>query len=143
MALDGMMLYLLRRELLEGLSQARVDKIYQPAKEELVFAKRSQQGNRKLLISVSAQSPRVNFTTLSIENPKQPPMFCMLMRKWLGNAKLIDIRQPGLERVLHFDFETTNELGDTVTVTLAVEIMGRYSNAILIGPDGRVIDSIK
>lgn len=143
MALDGMMLYLLRRELLEGLSQARVDKIYQPAKEELVFAMRSQQGSRKLLISVSAQSPRVNFTAFSIENPKQPPMFCMLMRKWLGNAKLIDIRQPGLERVLHFDFETTNEFGDTVVVTLAVEIMGRYSNAILIGADGRIIDSIK
>lgn len=70
-------------------------------------------------------------------------MFCMLLRKWIGNAKLIAIRQPGMERVLLFDFETTNDFGDTVVVTLAAEIMGRYSNLILIGPDGRIVDSVR
>lgn len=86
---------------------------------------------------------RVQLTALTVENPKQPPMFCMLLRKWIGNAKLIAIRQPGMERVLLFDFETTNDFGDTVVVTLAAEIMGRYSNLILIGPDGRIVDSVR
>lgn len=143
MALDGMMLSLLKSELSEALLGGRVDKIYQPVKEELILAIRSQLGNRRLLLCARAASPRAHFTSISVENPKQPPMFCMLLRKWIGNAKLIDIRQPGFERVLFFDFETVNELGDTVTVTLAAEIMGRYSNLILIGPDGRILDSVK
>jgi len=143
MALDGMMLSMLRKEIFSELENARIDKIHQPVKEELIISLRSKSANRKLLICARAEAPRVHFTEISVENPKQPPMFCMLMRKWLSGAKLIDIRQPGLERVLLFDFETTNELGDTVTVTLAAEIMGRYSNIILVGPDGRIIDSVK
>lgn len=144
MALDGMMISLLKDELSQVLIGSRVDKVYQPVKEELILAIRAaRQGNRRLLICAHAASARAHFTAISVENPKQPPMFCMLLRKWIGNAKLINIRQPGFERVLFFDFETVNDLGDTVVVTLAAELMGRYSNVILIGPDGRIIDSMK
>lgn len=143
MALDGMMLSLLRRELESRILCSRVDKIHQPTKEELILALRSQSGNVRLLLSSRVAAPRVQLTALTVENPKQPPMFCMLLRKWIGNAKLIAIRQPGMERVLLFDFETTNDFGDTVVVTLAAEIMGRYSNLILIGPDGRIVDSVR
>ena len=143
MALDGLTLSLLRLELLKELENAKIDKIYQPVKEELVIALRCRGENKKLLICARAETPRVHITSLSTENPKQPPMFCMLMRKWLTGARLINIRQPGFERVLLLDFETTNELGDVVTVTIAAEVMGRYSNIILIGPDGRIIDSVK
>lgn len=143
MALDGMMLSMLKEELKSELINARIDKIHQPVKEELVISMRSRSGSKKLLVCARAEAPRAHFTTLSMENPKQPPMFCMLMRKWLSNARLLDIRQPGFERVLMFDFETANEFGDIVTVTLVAEIMGRYSNIILVGPDGRIIDSVK
>lgn len=143
MALDGMMLSLLKAELSQTLIGSRVDKVYQPVKEELILAIRARQENRRLLLCAHAASARAHFTGISVENPKQPPMFCMLLRKWVGNAKLMDIRQPGFERVLFFDFETVNDLGDTVIVTLAAELMGRYSNVILIGPDGRIIDSMK
>ena len=143
MALDGMMLSLLKDELSQALIGSRVDKIYQPVKEELILAIRAQRENRRLLLVAHAASARAHFTALAVENPKQPPMFCMLLRKWVGNAKLIAIRQPGFERVLFFDFETVNDLGDTVVVTLAAELMGRYSNVILIGPDGRILDSMK
>ncbi|WMJ84396.1 Rqc2 family fibronectin-binding protein [Oscillospiraceae bacterium LTW-04] len=143
MALDGMMLSLLKAELSQVLIGSRVDKVYQPVKEELILAIRARQENRRLLLCAHAASARAHFTTISVENPKQPPMFCMLLRKWVGNAKLVAIRQPGFERVLFFDFETVNDLGDTVIVTLAAELMGRYSNVILIGADGRIIDSMK
>lgn len=143
MALDGMMIAMLRQELATELNGARVDKIYQPVKEELMLALRTQNRNRKLLICTRAEAPRFHFTQLTVENPKQPPMFCMLLRKWIGNAKLLGVRQPGFERVLFLDFETVNEFGDTVTVVLTIEIMGRYSNIILVGSDGRIIDSLK
>ncbi len=143
MALDGMMLSLLRRELEGRILASRVDKVYQPAKEELILGLRSQNGNVRLLLSSRVAAPRVQLTALTVENPKQPPMFCMLLRKWIGNAKLVAIRQPGMERVLFFDFETLNDFGDTVVVTLAAEVMGRYSNLILIGPDGRIVDSVR
>lgn len=143
MALDGMMLSLLRAELENALRDARVDKIHQPGREELILAMRAQRGNKRLLLSANASSARAHLTGLSVENPSQPPMFCMLLRKWLGNAKLVAVRQPGLERVLLFDFETTNELGDLILVTLAAELMGRYSNLILIGPEGKIVDSVK
>ena len=85
----------------------------------------------------------MNITKAAIENPKVPPMFCMLMRQHLGNGRLLDIRQDGLERILYFDFEAMNELGDMVKITLAAEIMGRCSNLVIINADGKIIDSIK
>lgn len=143
MALDGITLSMLKNEISEKLIGARIDKIHQPSKEELIISLRWNGGNGKLLISASANSPRIHFTESSVDNPKNPPMFCMLMRKHLGGAKLVEIEQFGLERMLHLSFSTYNEFGDPVIVKLAVEIMGRHSNIMLIGPDGRIIDAIK
>ena len=143
MALDGIMLSLLRQELSEALCGARVDKIFEPSREELILAMRAPAGNCRLFLSARASAPRAHLTQLSVENPKQPPMFCMLLRKQLTGAQLTAIRQPGFERALFFDFDTTNELGDPITLTLAAEIMGRYSNLILIGADGRIVDAVK
>lgn len=142
MALDGAFLHIVKKELMP-LIGGRIDKISQPSREEVVITFRTRGGNSKLLISASAGSARVHITKKSIENPKVPPMFCMLLRKHLGNGRLLDIRQDGLERILYFDFEAMNELGDMVKITLAVEIMGRCSNIVIINADGRIIDSIK
>ena len=143
MAIDGAYLYCLRQELESQLVGARVDKIHQPSKEELVLALRGLTGSHKLYISARVNSPRVHITEVALENPATPPMFCMLLRKRLAGARLASIRQLGLERVLYFDFDAINELGDAVRLTLAAEVMGRYSNIILIDGDDRVVDSIK
>ena len=143
MALDGITLSMLKNELAEKLIGSRIDKIHQPSKEELVISFRWNGGNGKILISASANGPRIHFTESSVDNPKNPPMFCMLMRKHLSGAKLVEIEQFGLERMLHLSFSTYNEFGDPVIVKLAVEIMGRHSNIMLIGPDGKIIDAIK
>lgn len=143
MALDGAFLYLTAAEIRNSLVGSRIEKIMEPSREEIVLAMRSPQGGRKLLLSANANSPRLHFTELSLENPKQPPMFCMLMRKHLGSGRLVAVRQNGLDRVLSLDFETVNELGDKTIVSLVIEIMGRHSNIILVNEQGRVIDAIK
>ena len=142
MALDGAYLHAVRQELMP-LIDARIEKIHQPTREELIVAFRSRTGGAKVLFSCAADRARVHLTQVAVENPKAPPMFCMLLRKRLGNGKLLDIRQDGLERVLYFDFSCVNELGDIVQLTLAMEIMGRYSNLILIDETGKVVDSMK
>ncbi len=143
MALDGAFLACLREELTAALPEARVDKIHQPSKEELVIHMRHRGGSERLYLSARANSPRVHFTRNAPENPASPPMFCMLLRKRLTGGRLIAIRQNGWERALYFDFDCVNELGDIVRLTLAVEIMGRHSNVILIDENGAVIDAIK
>ena len=142
MALDGAFLNAVKNEL-DFLIGGRIDKIHQISREEIIMAVRSHGKNLKLLFSANANSARVHITKLGVENPKTPPMFCMLLRKHFGNGKLINIRQDGLERILYFDFEAMNELGDMVTVTLAMEIMGRCSNLVIINSEGKIIDSIK
>lgn len=143
MALDGAFLRHIKGELEEKLLGARVDKIHQPNREELVVAFRTRESAYKVLFSARANSARVHFTAIPLENPKQPPMLCMLLRKKLQGAKVIAIRQPELERLLHFDFDSINELGDHVTLTLTMEIMGRYSNIILSDENGKIIDALK
>ncbi len=142
MALDGAFLYAVRKEM-SCLIGARVEKVHQPAREEIILSLRNREGGYKVLISASADRARIHLTDVTVENPKVPPMFCMLLRKWLGSGKLLAIRQDGLERVLYLDFSCINELGDVVQLTLACEIMGRYSNLILIDENGKIIDSIK
>ncbi len=141
--MDGAFLACLRQELADTLTDARIDKIHQPGREELVIALRWKGGAEKLYLSAGANAPRLHFTTQTLENPAQPPMFCMLLRKRLTGGRLVAIRQEGWERALYLDFDCINELGDPVRLTLAVEIMGRHSNIILIGPDGIIIDAIK
>ncbi|MDE5556372.1 MAG: NFACT family protein [Ruminococcus sp.] len=141
MALDGAFLFAVKNELTQ-LIGGRIEKIHQPSREEIIISIRTRQGSKKLYISANAGSSRVHITEKNVDNPQTPPMFCMLLRKRLGNGKLIDIRQDGLERILFLDFECINELGDVVVITLACEIMGRCSNLIIIS-DGKIIDSIK
>lgn len=142
MALDGAFLYAVKSET-EFLKGSRVEKVYQPSRDEIIIGLRTRQGAYRLLISANANNSRVHITKISVDNPKTPPMFCMLLRKHIGGGKLIDIRQDGLERILYLDFECVNELGDVVTITLACEIMGRCSNLVVINQEGRIIDSIK
>ncbi len=142
MSLDGAFLHIVKNELMP-LIGSRVDKVYQPSREEIVISLRTlHSGAKKLILSANSVSARVNITNAAFENPSQPPMLCMLMRKHLGSGRLINIRQDGLERILYLDFECVNEIGDIVTNTLIAEIMGRHSNIILVR-DGRVVDSIK
>lgn len=143
MAIDGIFLHLLAEELRPLCGNARVDKIHQPARETLIFALRARGGAVKLLFSAAAQSARVQLTKGSYENPAAPPMLCMLLRKHLSGAKLLDIEQSGLDRILSFRFENRSELGDVVELRLVAEIMGRHSNVILLGSDGIIIDALK
>ena len=149
MALDGALLSVIIKELSAVAIGSRVEKIYQPSQEELVIALRLPQytepyGNAvKLLLCSGANSPRIHFTKSSIENPKVPPMLCMLLRKRIGAAKLVGIRQLGLDRAVFFDFDATDELGDPSPVTIAVELMGRHTNIIAINKDNTVIDAVR
>ncbi|MBR4621910.1 MAG: NFACT family protein [Ruminococcus sp.] len=142
MALDGVFLHLVKNELAE-LIGGRVDRIHQPSREEVLMSFRTRTGAYRLLFNTSAGSARVHATRADIDNPMVPPMFCMLLRKHLSSGKLADIRQDGFERILYFDFDAKNELGDVCRLTLAAEIMGRRSNLILINSEGKIIDSIK
>lgn len=143
MALDGIFLSYLTEEIGMALEGARVDKIHEPEKDEIDIVFRNRTGVSKLLLSSNPNSPRVQFTETSKENPMQPPMFCMLLRKHLTGAKFAGARQPDFERIIFLDFNTHNELGDEVMRTIAVEIMGRYSNIIFIDDNGRILDSVK
>ncbi|HAY62947.1 MAG TPA: hypothetical protein DCX90_04960 [Ruminococcaceae bacterium] len=143
MALDGVFLRHLKEEIGTSLLGTRVDRVFQPNRDELILAFRGFSAAYKLLISARANSARVNLTTIPVENPQQPPMLCMLLRKKLQGAKLLEITQPDLERALMLKFDSVNELGDHVELTLAVEIMGRYSNIILVDENGKIIDALK
>lgn len=143
MAFDGVMMHYVKEEIKSVALDARVSQIHQPNRDELVIALRTKNGNKKLLVSSRANSPRICFTEHSIENPATPPMLCMLLRKRLGGAKLVDVRQIELERIMFLDFIATNELGDKVRLTLCVEIMGKYSNIILIDENDNIVDALK
>lgn len=143
MALDGMMLSLIKDELKAELLDAHISQIHQPSKDEIVINFRTKNGAKKLFLSCRADCARVHFTEHAPENPPTPPMLCMLLRKRLCGGKLLDIRQIEFERILFFDFEATNEIGDREKLTLCIEIMGRYSNIILIDQKGLVVDAVK
>ncbi len=140
MPLDGGFLYNLRREVDALAAETRVDKISQPSRDEIVISLHKKGFSGKLLFTLT--DPRFHFTDMSYENPAQPPMFCMLMRKYFVGAKYIGSHQDGLERVVRFDFDTYNELGDSITVSVVVEIMGRGSNLILL-EGNRIIDALR
>ena len=147
MPLDGLFLRCLRGELDQALLGARVDKIHHPAKEELILHMRGRSGTYKLLICANSGRARVGLVKETPENPPQPSMLCMLLRKHLTGAQLTDIRQPGLERLLFFDFAGTSEIGEPTRLCLCVELMGRHSNTILLRAEGEdqytIIDAVK
>lgn len=143
MGLDGLFLYSLKNELGSALVGAKVDKIHQPSKDELVLLLRQNNKNVKLLISIRQSSPRIHLTEQTFENPNEPPMFCMLLRKHLQSARFSKFQATGLERIAVLCFDAVNELGDSVVIKLAVELIGKQTNIILIGSDGRIIDALR
>lgn len=143
MAIDGIFLHFLKNEISEFAIGAKVDKIYLPTKYELVLGLRTRTQSKKLFISVSGNSPRINFTEYTPENPMTPPMICMFFRKQLQGAVITDIKQIGFDRILMLEFDATNEIGDRVKRTLVVEIMAQYSNCILLDENGVILDALK
>lgn len=143
MAFDGIFLHLIKNEISEKVLGFRVDKIYQPSREEILFSFRTYDGVEKLLLSARADTSRIQLTNQHIENPKKPPMLTMLLRKLLCGARLVDIKQEGFERILTLVFDARNELGDPVEYRLIIEIMGKYSNIILVDADNKIIECVK
>lgn len=143
MALDGIFLHHLKNEVAEFAIGSRIDKIYQPSKEELVLSLRSREGSEKLLLSCRANTAGMYFTKYPPENPAKPPMLCMLLRKHLCGGKILSIEQQGLDRIIKITVRSSNELGDEAFLTLVVEIMGRYSNIILLSENGTIIDALR
>ena len=143
MPMDGFTLSYMRRELLCALKGGRVDKVNQPERDALVLLIRCGGGNHRLLLSANANQARAQLTRQSYENPAEPPMFCMLMRKHLLGARVADVRQVAGDRILTVVFDCLDELGDPVQKTLYLEVMGRYSNLTLVRGDGVIIDAIR
>lgn len=142
MALDAALLALVAGELKQTLLDSRIDKIFQPTRDEVVINLRSRSGTCKLLLSARSGSARVCLTVESIDNPQTPPSFCMLLRKHFGGGRLMDLWvEPG-DRLVFFDFQCVNEMGDLVRNILAVELMGRYSNIVLVQNE-RILDALK
>lgn len=143
MAFDGITIANIVKELKETLLDGRIYKIAQPETDELLLTVRTPQGQRRLCISASASLPLVYLTDENKPSPMTAPNFCMLLRKYVGNGRITDISQPGLERIIHLDIEHLNELGDLCRKTLIVEIMGKHSNIIFCDEKGMILDSIK
>ena len=143
MAFDTLCVKKIVCELSERLEGGRIDKIYQPEKDELLFSVRTKTENLRLVISASANNPRIHFTDAAKENPLTAPLFCMLLRKHLSGGRIVKIHQPEYERIAEIDIEARNELGDLTVKRLIAEITGRNSNIILCDEDYRIIDSAK
>jgi len=144
LSLDGIAIRALVDELKPQLMGGRIDRIQQPDNNSLMLTIRQPGKNYRLFLTINPQSARFHLTQISRPNPLQPPLFCMVLRKHLEGSKIIDIRQVGLERIVHFIFEGFDELGDKVSRTLIGEFMGKHSNLILVKDDEQIIlDSIK
>jgi len=142
MALDAATLALVTEELKNKLLDAKIDKIFEPTRDEVVITLRTRTETHRLLLSARSGSSRVCLTKENFENPLTPPGFCMLLRKHLTGGRLIALRREEGDRIVYFDFRCTNEMGDLVVNTLAAELMGRYSNLVLV-QEGRIIDALK
>ena len=143
MSLDAICLTAVVEELKKSLLGGKIDKIYQPGRDEVVLAVRGNGENVKLLLSASPGAPRCQLTALNRENPGTPPMFCMLLRKHLTGGRILDIVQPELERLVEFRLEAADELGDRVERTLVLEAIGRSANLILLDGQGRITDCLR
>ena len=143
MPMDGYTLSFMQRELHEALTGGRVDKVNQPERDALVLSIRSGGGNHKLLLSANANQARAQLTVQTYENPAEPPMFCMLMRKHLQSARILEVQQIGGDRILMIVFDCMDEMSDHVQKRLYLEIMGRHSNLTLVQQDGTIIDAIR
>ena len=143
MAFDAYFLTAVLEEVRQSCIGARVDKIHQPSRDTLILHLRGRESREKLLFAANPTAPRLHLTSASPENPAEPPMFCMLLRKHLLGAKLAEITQPPMERAATFTFYCTDEMGFPVQKKLVAELMGRTCNLYLLGPDGRILDCLR
>ena len=143
MPFDAIFMTALAGELRRKLTGGKVDKLYQPARDEAVLHMRAGKENVRLLLSASPAHPRAQLTRVPRENPETPPMFCMLLRKHFIGARLLELTQPSMERLLDFRFETLDELGDRVERRLVLECIGRKSNLIMLDGAGRITDCMR
>ena len=143
MAFDAYFLTAVLEEVRQKCLGARVDKIHQPSRDTLILHLRGRESREKLLFAANPTAPRLHLTSASPENPAEPPMFCMLLRKHLLGAKLAEIAQPPMERAATFTFDCTDEMGFPVQKKLVAELMGRTCNLYLLGPDGRILDCLR
>ena len=143
MPLDAITMYALANELRSALVGSKIDKVQQPARDTLILSVRGNGHNDKLLLSAGSGTARVHFLNEAYENPQSPPMFCMLLRKHLVGAKISNISQPNMERMLVFDLDAHDEMGMETKKQLIIEMMGRNSNIILTGEEGHIIDCIR
>ena len=143
MAIDGIVISNVVRDMKENLIEGRIYKIYQPEKDELNLVIKNNRENYRLLMSADASLPLIYMQQSSKENPMTAPNFCMLLRKHISNGRIVDVYQPGFERIVVVVIEHLDELGDLRRKKLIIEIMGKHSNIIFATEDDMIIDSIK
>ncbi len=143
MAFDAYYLTAVLEEIRCSTAGARVEKIHQPSRDTVILHLKCSDGRQKLLFGMNPTAPRLHLTSASPENPPEPPMFCMLLRKHLSGARLADISQIPMERCAQFTFDCIDEMGDAVQKKLVAELMGRTCNLYLLGADGRIIDCLR
>ncbi len=143
MAFDAFFLSAVLDEAREKVMGGRVEKIHQPGRDTVILHLKCADSRQKLLFAINPTAPRLHLTAASPENPAEPPMFCMLLRKHLSGARLAGISQIPMERCATFTFDCIDEMGDPVQKKLVAELMGRTCNLYLLGPDGRIIDCLR
>ncbi len=143
MPFDGIVARCIVEELTKVLVGGRIEKVFQPEADEIVMNIRAWNTNHKLLLSASANYPRIHVTDAVKENPAAPPVFCMLLRKHLSGGKILAFEFHDYERIIGMHVESANELGDVSVKKLIIEIMGRHSNIILVNSEDKIIDAIK
>ena len=143
MAFDAFYLKFTLDEIRQRCLGGRVEKIFQPSRDALILLLKGSAGREKLLIAANPAAPRLHLTTASPENPPEPPMFCMLLRKHLSGARLAEVTQPDMERMAVFTFDATDEMGFPVQKRLVAELMGRTCNLYLLNPEGRILDCLR
>ena len=143
MPLDAVCLAALTRELRGRIIGMRIDKVQQPERDLLLLSLRGMGSSARLLICAGVGNARLHLTSESFEQPAQPPMFCMLLRKHLVGARIVDVVQPAFERLVHFELDALDELGAPIKRRLTAELMGRNSNLILSDESGRIIDCLR
>ena len=143
MAFDAGMLACTLAEIRKVALGARIEKVYQPEKDEIVLQMRSFEGGKRLLINAGSNNPRINFTEIQKENPQNPPMFCVLLRKYLQGARLASIEQEDFDRIAYLGFDTRDEMGFDCKRYLIVELMGKYSNLIFADGNKKIISALR
>lgn len=143
MAFDAFFLSAVMEEIRSKTADARVDKIHQPSRDTVILQLKCREGRQKLLFALNPTAPRLHLTASNPENPAEPPMFCMLLRKHLLGGRLVAMEQIPMERCAMFTFDCIDEMGDHVNKTLVAELMGRTCNLYLLSPEGRIIDCLR